>query len=79
MNNVFLECEIDDQESNVTWFKDALQLDYNEKYQLLQNKNLLISKLNLKHDLGVYYCKAENNYGYVFSNNATILADDSCK
>ena len=74
--SLVFDCELDKSnttKARVSWFKDGLRLVPDEKkYHLLANNSLLVSLVNIEEDHGIYYCKAQNNYGSVVSNNATV-------
>ena len=79
-SSILLECGVESKDAkfNVTWYKDGFKLKSdNKKYRIFSNNSLFISFVNIEHDHGVYNCKAQNYYGHVVSNNATVAV--TCK
>lgn len=76
---VTLECRASGEpKPKISWFKDGAQLStaQSAKYTLIHDSSLFIFSASLgkgnKSDSGVYYCKAENQFGMAMSSNATL-------
>lgn len=71
--NISIPCEVSATPTAiVTWYKDSLLLsNADQRFQMAEH-NLIITFIQANYS-GVFYCKAENKYGEVRSEKATVV------